>query len=176
MGSSGFRVRRLLTIIVLFLAFLAGFPGTGKAVQPLRPPLYVPKAFRQLEASVAGLKFYASPTSADVPMKSRAYSTSFNAETKFIWWEMQVKTQAKVDYPVTLIMWVTWQRADGTESNQSLVVTIPPNFQNPFLSGCWQDNRPGGWLPGAYRVSIQIDDIEVVSDCFEVFQAIFKDK
>jgi len=177
MGSNGFRLRRSLTISILMLVFLTGFPGTGKAVEPLRPPLYVPKAFRQLEASVAGLKFFPSPTSEAVPPKDRAYNTTFiNTDTKYIWWEMCLTTKAKLDYPVTLCMWVTWHRADGAESYQSLVVTIPPDFQNPCLAGCWQDNRPGGWLPGAYRVSIQIDEIEVASDCFEIFKKVFKDK
>ena len=176
MGSSGFWFRRRLTTTILLLVLLAGFPGTGKAVQPLSPPRYVPEAFRQLEASVLGLKFYAAPTTQDVPMKARVYSTSFlNTETKYIWWEMCLKTKAKVDHPVTLYLWVTLQRADGTESNQSIVVTIPPNFPSPCLSGCWQDNRPGGWLPGSYRLSIQIDDIEVASDSFQIFKKFFKD-
>ena len=57
MGNRGLRVQRRLVVLLLALVFLAGFPGAGKAVQPLKPPLYIPKAFRQLEASVASLRF-----------------------------------------------------------------------------------------------------------------------
>jgi|WetSurMetagenome_2_1015567.scaffolds.fasta_scaffold38283_2 hypothetical protein len=177
MSSSGFWVWRPLIITTLCLALLAGLPGAGKAVQPLRPPLYVPKAFRQMEAEVTAMRFFATPTSEAISMQARVYKTNFlNTDTKYIWWEMSLKTKVKLDRPVTMYLWVTWQRADGSEANQSLVFTIPPNFLNPCLAGRWQDNRPGGWLPGAYRVTIQIDDIQVASGSFEVFKKVFNEK
>ncbi len=176
MGISALRIIHWLGITLLTLVLIAGFPGTGKAVKPLKPPLYEPKGFRELEASVAGLRFFATPTSQAVPMKDRAYNTSFlNTDTRYVWWEMCLNTKVKVDHPVTLITWVTWQRADGTEHYQSLVFTIPPNLQSPCVAGSWQDNRPGGWLPGTYLVSIQIDDIEVTSGSFEVLQKFMKE-
>ena len=176
MRNSGLRVQRRLGFLLLVLVFLAGFPGTGKAVKPLKPPVDVPKAFRQLEASVAGLRFFATPTSQVVPMQARVYKEDFfKADTHYIWWEMCLNTKAKLDHPVSLIMWVTWQRADGTEHYQSLVFTIPPNLPQPCLAGVWQDDRPGGWLPGSYLVTIQIDDIEVASGSFEVLQKFFKE-
>jgi hypothetical protein len=176
MGNSGLRVRRRLGFLLLALVFLACFPGTGKAVKPLKPPIDVPKAFRQLEASVAGLRFFETPTSQVVPMNARVYRTEFfKAETHYIWWEMCLDTKAKLDHPVTLIMWITWQRADGTEHYQSLVFTIPPNLPKPCLAGIWQDDRPGGWLPGSYLVTIQIDDIQVAEGCFEILQKFLKE-
>ncbi len=176
MGISGRRVQRRLVVLLLALVFLAGVPGAGKAVQPLRPPLYVPKAFRQLEASVAGLRFFATPTPQVVPMQARVYKTEFfKSDTHYIWWEMCLNTKVKLDQPVTLIMWVTWQRADGAEHYQSLVVTLPPNISQPCLAGSWQDNSPGGWLPGAYQMTIQIDDIQVAEGTFEVLQNFIKE-
>ena len=47
MEITGPRVQQLLKITILSLALLVGFPGTGKAVRPLEPPLYVPMPFRQ---------------------------------------------------------------------------------------------------------------------------------
>jgi hypothetical protein len=177
MGIRSFGVQKLVGVTLLFLIFLAGFPGSGGAVKPGPASTREPEAFRKLGASVAGLRFFATPTSEAVPMKARVYRTSFfNADTQYIWWEMCLNTKAKLDHPVSLIMWVTWQRADGTESNQSLVFTIPPDLPKPCLAGRWQDNRPGGWLPGSYLVTIQIDDIEVASGSFEVFQKFFKEK
>jgi hypothetical protein len=177
MGSSGFRVWRLFTITILALALLAGFPGTGKAVKIVKPPLDIPKAFRQLGTSVPSLRFYATPTSQGIPMQARVYRTSFfNAETRFIWWEMCMKTEAKRDCPVRLITWVTWQRADGTEFNQSIVADVPPDLKQVYLAAGWQDNRPGGWLPGTYRVTIQIDDIQVAMGRFQILDKFFKDK
>jgi hypothetical protein len=176
MASSGFKVRRLFNITILSLALLAGFPGTGKAVKPLKPPLYVPEAFRKLEASVVGLRFYATQTSKGEPMQGRVYKESFlKADTRYIWWEMCLNTKAKRDRSVSLIIWVTWQRTDGTEFNQSIVVAIPPDIQQPCLAAGWQDNRPGGWLPGSYCVTIQIDDIQVASGSFDVLQKVFKE-
>ncbi len=176
MGISGLRVQRRLVVLLLALVFLAGFPGTGTAVKPLKPPLDVPKGFRELEASVAALRFFGTPTSQALPMNARVYRTEFfKAETHYIWWEMCLDTKAKLDHPVTLIVWATWQRADGTEHYQSLVFTIPPNLPKPCLAGIWQDDRPGGWLPGAYRVTIQIDDIQVAESSFEVLQKFFKE-
>jgi hypothetical protein len=175
MRCSGLRGWRLFTMTILSLALLLGFPGTGKAVRPLKPPLYVPKAFRQLEASVAGLRFFATPTSDAVPMQARVYRTIFfTGDTRYIWWEMRLNTKAKLDHPVSLIVWINWQRADGTEFNQSIAFTLPPGLQNPFLSAGMQDQRPGGWLPGSYRVSIQIEDLEVARGSFDVLQKFFK--
>ena len=135
MGIRSFEVQKLVGVTLLFLIFLAGFPGSGGAVKPGPTSTGEPEAFRKLGASVAGLRFFATPTSEAVPMKARVYRTSFfNADTQYIWWEMCLNTKAKLD------------------------------------------NRPGGWLPGSYRVTIQIDDIEVSSGNFEVFQKFFKEK
>ncbi len=176
MGISALRIRHRLGITLLALVLIAGLPTTGKAVQPLKPPLYEPKGFRELEASVAGLRFFATPTFQVVPMNARAYNTGFfQRDTRYIWWEMCLNTKAKLDHPVDLITWVTWQRADGTEYYQSLVFTIPPNLAQPCITGGWLDNRPGGWLPGAYTVSIQIDDIKVAEGNFEIFQKFMKE-
>ncbi len=102
MGISGLRVQRRLGFLLLALVFLAVFPGTGKAVKPLKPPVDVPKGFRQLEASVAGLRFFGTPTSQVVPMNARVYKTEFfKAETHYIWWEMCLNTKAKPDHPVS---------------------------------------------------------------------------
>jgi hypothetical protein len=177
MGSSGFKVWNLFTITILSLALLTVFPGTGKAVKRLKPPLDVPQAFRQLGASVPSVRFYATPTPEGVPMQARVYTTSFfNAETRYIWWEIGMKTEAKRDRPVRLITWVTWQRADGSEFNQSIVATVPPDLKQVYLAAGWQDNRPGGWLPGTYRVTIQIDDIQVAMGRFQILDKLFKDK
>jgi hypothetical protein len=171
METSAFRAKHLLRVIILSCILLAGFPGQGVSVQLLDPPLYVPKAFRQLEASVVGLRFFATPTPKAIPMQARAYSTSFfKAKTRYIWWEMCLDLKAKWDRPVTLYVWATWQRPDGTEFNQSIAFTIPPGFQKPCLAAWSQDKKPGGWVPGSYCVAIQIDDIQVASGSFEVFQ------
>jgi hypothetical protein len=176
MRISGFRIQHLLKITILSLALLAGFPGTGKAVRPLEPPLYVPKAFRQLEASVAALRFYASQSTKMVPMQARAYTTTFSkADTHYIWWELCLNNKVKKYRPVTLYIWVTWQRPDETEFTQSVAFTLPADLQQPCLSACDQDKRPGGWVPGTYRVSIQIDDLEVARGGFEVTQKVFKE-
>lgn len=176
MGNRGLRVSRRLMVWLLALVFLACLPGSGKAVKPLKPPVDVPKGFRELEASVAGLRFFDTPTSQVVPMNARVYKTEFfKAETHNIWWELCLNTKAKPNHPVTLIMWIVWQRADGTEHYQSLVFNVPPNLPNPCLAGVWQDDRPGGWLPGAYLVTMQIDDIQVAEGSFEILQKFFKE-
>ncbi len=175
MEISGFRVRQLLQITILSLALLAGFPGTGKAVKPLDPPLYVPKAFRQLGASVVCLRFFASPSNKAVPLQARTYKTGFSkADTRYIWWELCLNNKGKRDRPVTMYIWVTWQRPDGTEFTQSVGATIPSDIQQPCLAACSQDSRPGGWVPGSYCVTIQVDDIEVASGSFEVFEKFLK--
>jgi hypothetical protein len=176
MRIGGFRVPQPLKMIILSLALLAGFPGTGKAVRPLEAPLYVPKAFRQLEASVVSLRFYASQTDKVVPMQARTYATGFSkGDTRYIWWELCLNNKAKRDRPVPLYIWVAWERPDGTEFTQSVAVTIPANLQQLCLSAFGQDNKPGGWVPGSYRVSIQIDDIEVARGSFEVVQKFLKE-
>jgi hypothetical protein len=176
MRISGIRVQHLVKLSFLSLVLLAGLPGTGQAVRPMEPPLYVPKAFRQLEASVVGLRFYASQTDKVVPMQARAYSLTFRNNTPYIWWELCLNNKAKRDCPVPLYIWVVWQRPDGTEFTQSIAVTIPADLQQLCLSAYGQDNKPGGWFPGSYRVSIQIDDIEVASGSFDVIKKFMKEK
>src|SRR3974377_384389 len=72
-----FGVQKLVGVTLLFLIFLAGFPGSGGAVKPGPTSTREPEAFRKLGASVAGLRFFATPTSEAVPMKARVYRTSF---------------------------------------------------------------------------------------------------
>jgi hypothetical protein len=90
-------------------------------------------------------------------------------------WELCLNNKAKRDSPAPLYIWVAWERPDGTEFTQSVAVTIPPNLQQLCLSASGQDNKPGGWVTGSYRVSIQIDDIEVASGSFEVVQKFLKE-
>jgi hypothetical protein len=177
MKNSGRWIWRWQGIMLLILVLLAGMPGAGSAVKPMKPPQSQPKGFQQLDASVTGLRFFATPTSKVVPMNAREYRIDFfKSDLNYIWWEMCLNTKAKPERPVTLIMWVTWHRADGTESNQSLVFTLPPGLEKPCLAGFWQENRPGGWLPGAYLVTIQIDDYEVASGSFDVLEKFMKEK
>jgi hypothetical protein len=175
MKIGGVRVQHLLKLSILSFALLAGLPGTGQAVRPLAPPLHIPKAFRQLGASVASLRFYASQSNKMVPMQARKYSMSFTKDdSPYIWWELCLNNKAKRNFPVPLIIWVVWQRPDGSEFTQSIAATIPPDVQQPCLSALGQDKQPGGWSPGSYRVSIQIDEIEVASGSFDMFQKFMK--
>ncbi len=175
MKISGFRVQHLVKISILSLALLAGFPGTGKAVRPLEPPLHEPKAFRQLDASVTALRFFATPTPQLAPNQAKAYSESFNkANTHYIGWELCLKIKAKRDRPVPLYLYVTWQRPDGSEFYQSVAITVPHNFDQPCMWACEKDKRPGGWAVGSYTLTIQIGDIQVASGNFEVFQKVLE--
>jgi hypothetical protein len=175
MGISAFRVQQLLKITILSLALLAGFPGTGKAVKRLKPPLNEPKAFRQLDASVTSLRFFATPAPRLAPNQAKVYTTSFmKGDTHYIWWEMCLKTNAKRDRIVPLYIYVTWQRPDGSEFYQSVAFNLPPDFDKPCMWACEQDKRPGGWAVGSYHLTIQIDDIQVASGSFEVFQKVFE--
>ena len=171
MGIRYFRTRQILVVtFFLFLILLVGLPGTGQAVKPMEPPLCVPKAFQQLGASVVGLRFYASQSDKVIPMQARTYSTTFSNDIPYIWWELCLNNKAKRKSPVPLDVWVVWQRPDGSEFTQSIAANIPADLNQLCLSAYGQDKKPGGWSPGAYRVSIQIDDLEVASGSFDVIQ------
>jgi len=171
MGIRRFRTRQILVVtFFLFLILLVGFPGTVQAVKPMEPPLCVPQAFQKLGASVVGLRFYASQSDKIIPMQARTYNTTFSNDTPYIWWELCLNNKAKRNSLVPLYTWVVWQRPDGSEFTQSIAANIPAGLQRVCLSAYGQDKRPGGWPPGAYRVSIQIDDIEVASGSFDVIQ------
>jgi hypothetical protein len=174
MGIRYFRTQQIFVVtFFLFLIFLVAFPGTGQAVKPMDPPLHVPKAFGELGTSVVGLRFYASQSNKVVPIQARKYSASFNKDDNpYIWWELCLNNKVKLNHPVTLDIWITWQRPDKTEFYQSVAATIPGNLQQPCMSAGEQDKK--GWVPGSYRVSIQIDDLEVASGSFEIFQKFLK--
>jgi hypothetical protein len=177
MRISGVRVQHLVQLAFLSLVLLAGLPGTGQAVRPMEPPLYIPKPFRELGAEVVGLRFYASQTDKMVPMQARVYRTTFSkGETPYIWWELCLNNKAKRDRPVPLYLWVVWQRPDGSEFTQSIAATIPPDLNQLCLSAYGQDKQSGGWSIGAYRVSIQLDDLEVASGSFDMFKKFMKEK
>jgi hypothetical protein len=174
MGIKCFRVQRLVTVTLLCVDLLAAFPGTGAAVKTLDPPFVVPKAFRQLDASVTGLRFFATTTLQFPPNQAKAYSESFTPATPYIGWELCLKTKAKRNRHVPIDIWVTWRRPDGSEFYQSVCIYIPPNLDKPCMFACEKDKRPGGWAIGIYSLTIQIGDIKVASGSFKVFQKILE--
>jgi hypothetical protein len=177
MRIRGFRVRQLLSITILSF-LLAALPGTGKADQGKRAVPKEPEVFRQIKASVVSLKLYTTRTLKDIPMPTRVYKANFvKSDTPYIWWELCLKIQKPPRQGAqNMGVRAIWQLPDGTEFNQSVSFNIPANFQQPCLSGGWGGGRPGGWLPGTYRVVIQVDDVEVASTGFEMFHKIFKEK
>ncbi len=171
------RVRPFFTIILLLCVLFAGYLGTGGSHSATAAAPKVPESFRQLEAKVLGLRFFATETSKAVPMQGRAYNTDFiRADTHYIWWELRLDTKAKRDKPVNMSIKAIWRRPDGTEFQQSQTVRIPPDLQQVCLSAGWGYTKQGGWLPGAYRVTILADDVPVVRGDIEVFESLLKKK
>ena len=175
MKISILRVQHLFKITILALVLLAGFPTTGKAVKTLDPPLVVPEAFRQLDASVTSLRFFATSKPQLAPNQAKAYNTSFNqSDTQYIWWELCLNAKAKRNRTVPLYIYVTWQRPDGSEFFQSAAFYIPPNFDKPCMWAHQKDKSPGGWALGTYSLILQVDDVQVAKGSFEVFQRLLK--
>jgi hypothetical protein len=170
MGNGIFTVQYLMRAALLFFVCLAGFPETGGAA-PSREPV----AFQQLGAKVLSLRFYTTLEPKMPPMKGRVYRTAFSGTDRFLWWELCLETKAKRDVPVRLIMYITWQRPDGSEHYQSEVAVIPPQFQSLCISAGWRDQRPDAWIVGSYNVSIRVDEKIVASENFEVFNKILKE-
>jgi hypothetical protein len=171
MKIDGFRVQHLLRVTFLCLVCLAAFPGTGGGT-----PNKKPVAFQQLGAKVLSLRFYTTLEPQMAPMQARVYRTAFSGTDRFLWWELCLETKAKREAPVRLIIYVTWQRPDGTEHYQSETAVVPPEFQQVCVSAGWRDNRPDAWIPGSYGIVIRVDEEIVASGNFEVFGKIFKDK
>lgn len=170
MGKFGFKVQYLIGVIMLLSICLAGFQGTGGAA-----PSKEPETFLQLGAKVLSLRFYTTLEPKMAPMKARVYKTAFSGTDRFIWWELCLETKAKREAPVHLILYITWQRPDGTEHYQSEAAFIPPHFQSLCISAGWRDNRPDAWIVGSYNVTIRVDEKIVAKENFEVFNKILKE-
>jgi hypothetical protein len=175
MRSSEVRGQPFFRVTFLLYIFFAGYLGTGESVKARTAPPQKPESFRQLEASVVSLKFFATETAKAAPMPLRAYNTDFiRADTHYIWWQLQLHAKAERDKPVRMLIKAVWQRPDGTEFRQSQTVTIPADSQYPCLAAGWGSTQQGTWLPGTYRVTILVDDVPVVRGEIEVFEKLLK--
>ena len=171
-----FRTQQIFVVTFLFFLFLlAGFPGTAGPVKAREDNPLKPESFRQLDAKVLSLRFYASETPKRVPVPARHYDTDFTrSDTHYIWWELRLDTKAKRDKPINMFIKAIWQRPDGTEFRQSQTVSIPPDLKQVCLSAGWGSAKSGTWPPGAYRVTLLIDDVPVVRGDIEVFEKLLK--
>jgi hypothetical protein len=175
MRISDLKARPLFGVTLLFCIIFAGYLGIGEAVKARAAAPKEPESLRQLSASVVGLKFFSTPTSAVVPNPMRAYNKDFiRGDTHYIWWELQLNTQGKREKTVRLFIKAIWQRPNGTEIRQAQTVNIGPNIEHPCLAAGWGSAKKGTWLPGTYRVEILIDDIRVARGSFEVFEKLLK--
>jgi hypothetical protein len=175
MRISEIRVQPFFRVILLLGIFFAGYLGTGESVKARTAPPQKPESFRQLEASVVSLKFFATETKEAAPMPARAYTTDFiRGDTHYIWWQLQLIAKAERDKPVRLFIKAVWQRPDGTEFRQSQTVTIGPDLQSPCLAAGWGSTKQGTWLPGTYRVTILVDEVPVARGEIEVFEKLLK--
>lgn len=125
------------------------------------------KAFLNLDAKTR-VRFFESPRTAP-PYGQRLYRQTFPPDrTRFVWWELYLEfpeTEAEAKFPITAKWYDSTGRLIRTQEVQA---NINSGWEWAAFAQGFGNDSPGVWLPGVYRVVLEVQNYKVTEASFTI--------